>query len=813
MIAPKTTKGSGFCNSICTHLSIAANRLRRNLAFSALAFVAIAVGVAISTLGFAVAYALLLRELPYPHAHRLVALRTQIPEWGTTESLINGTLFREWTEAESLDAIGLMDARVGAVRTPGGAIPAAVVSVTPSIIELFGIKITKGRGFFEVDTANGAQPVALVRESWFRQKTASEEIIGARLVVDQTVYTIVGAIPDDFYLPGLENSSLRSAMLGRADILIPIKIGDTERSEAAERFNYYSVARLNGAASIGQTANELTRLARNALDAVGISLDVRAIVIPMQEAVTRELRRPVLLLMTAVGVLVVAACLNVSMLALAKGTRRKSELSVRMALGATSADIRKMLMFESVIIALGGGGTGCLVAHWAVGMVHALTPASALRAVQVCFDGSVGIFAVSVTALAAALSTFLPMLLVARGCDLAVCAGWARTSTVSTKPYQVIIGMQAWLTMVLLTITGLLSYSFYGLLNAQTGISRGSVTWVEVRVPESHVSSVDNWKLFIERLLTELRQQPGVATAAVASELPLRGESWISGVSIPGDTRPTWEWPEGNVRFVSPEFFEALGVPVMEGGSFRALNEMKQVVLSTSMARVLWGERSALQQKIVYEGDIYEVVGVAGDVLAQPDKPPAPIIYMPHWEWPTSRVNLVVAWKGNARLDASTVRAVAAGVDPDVAVGVARNVKELLAEAIAPQRLQVGIMIVFCAAAMGLALLGVYGVTAYAVSQSTREMGVRQAFGASAWQVCWLIIRRGLHPVFFGSLLGALTALASGELIGSFLSGVGPYNLGVVMGAAVVLNVAGLAACWWPARTASRVDPMTALKS
>jgi predicted permease len=345
------------------------------------------------------------------------------------------------------------------------------------------------------------------------------------------------------------------------------------------------------------------------------------------------------------------------------------------------------------------------------------------------------------------------------------------------------------------------------------GFRAPTVLAADITIPLNKYQEDEQRIRFHEQVLERLHSQPGVVIAALSTAVPLTGETWVDSAWVPGDPRPQFERPIVNVRFVSEDYLETMGIPLIAGRSFTLHDRGRKVaILSERIAESLWPGRVAVGRRFARADDeLFEVIGVAGDVRSDPDQPPAAIVYRPYWEWAPRRVTLVARAAAEPGSIAPAVRSVIRSVDPDVPVPEMRTMHEILEESVAQRKFQMLLSTSFAAAALLLAALGTYGVVSYAVALRTNEMGIRMALGASPSNLRRMVLRQAMIPVVAGITLGTITALLAGRLVRSMLYDVSPNDPAIIAVVITLLAAVGLTGAWSPARRAVKVNPIAVL--
>jgi len=445
-------------------------------------------------------------------------------------------------------------------------------------------------------------------------------------------------------------------------------------------------------------------------------------------------------------------------------------------------------------------------------------PADLPRLSEVHIDAEVLLFAIGLTGLTTVSSAVLPAWRTARHEVSRILKAGGRTATSDTLAFHLRRGLvvaEVGLAVMILATAGLLLGSFARVMHADRGFDAPAVLAADLVPPAAKYARWDQRQAFYDRLLEHLTSSPGIQSAAIINTLPLEGENWVSTVCLPGDTRSDWERPMPNVRFISPDYFRTMGIGLLQGQTFQQTDRSRKVaVVSSRLARALWpGQDGVVGQKFLYadEGE-YEVIGVVQDVRANVDREAVPVVYVPYWNEAMDRAVVVVGTMRDPLSVAGMVRAAIHSVDPDLPIAAMRTMREVLDASVSQRRFQMVVTSAFALCAILLAGLGIYGVVSYTTTQRTKEIGIRATFGARSSDLCWMVLRQGMIPVALGLVSGICGALVCGRLLQSLLYEVkadDPWILAAVAG--VVVSTA-LAACYIPARRATKVDPVVALR-
>lgn len=602
-------------------------------------------------------------------------------------------------------------------------------------------------------------------------------------------------------------------------IFVPKVFRSWERDTLMGGLNFAVIGRLKEGVVPAQATAELNAIGAQIVDMVGQKdMELTAVVQPLKDALVRDSRVGLFVVLGAIGVLLFIACLNLSILGLVRADHRRMESAVRAALGASRVRLAREVLMEAVLIAIPGTVLGMVVALAGVETLLRVMPADLPRLGEVHIDADVLFFAIGLTGLTTVLSAVLPAWRTAKHEISRVLKAGGRTVMSDPLGFHLRRGLvvaEVGLGVMLLATAGLLLGSFARVMRADRGFNAPAVLAADLVPPAAKYSRWEDRQAFYDRLLEHLASSPGIQSAAIINTLPLEGENWVSTACLPGDTRSDWERPMPNVRFISPDYFRTMGIGLLEGRTFQQTDRSRKVaVCSGRLAQTLWpGQDSVVGRKFLYadEGE-YEVVGVVQDVRANADKDAVPAVYVPYWNEAMDRAVVVVGTMRDPLSVAGMIRAAIHSVDPDIPIAAMRTMREVLEESVSQRRFQMLMASTFALCAILLAGLGIYSVVSYAVTRRTKEMGIRAAFGAYPSDLCRMVLRQGMTPVVLGLILGICGALACGRLLQSLLYEVKADSPMILVTVAGTVVLTGLAACYLPARRAARTDPMMALR-
>jgi putative ABC transport system permease protein len=795
--------------------------LRRNPVFTAVAVATLAFGIGGNTAVFTLADTLLLRVIPYPAPDQLVAIETRKSQQPEIEPWSSAPDFFDVRErARSYSAIAAVSPVWSVVLTgrgPAEQLDALYVSAT--MFPMLGVTPAAGRVFApeEDDRSHVSTVVILSHRFWQRRFGGRRDIVGQALVLDSRPCTVIGVLPANFHWVG-------EPMTGRADTIdayLPLSSNTLAGSVRSLRFLKLA-ARLKTGISAMQANDEARAIgaglaAENPSTNRGFDWDAR----PLADLVTSRVRTTMILLSAAVAFVLLMACANVANLLLARASARQKEIGVRVALGASRAQLLRQLLIEGLILAALGGCLGIPLAVGALRFLSATGPDTLLRGLSLTLDAR----ALAVTAGAVLLCALLAGLPPALRMTIDQTAEALRDSgrgvvTGHRRLRAALVSGQIAAALVLLVGAGLLMQSFRHVLDVRPGIdahnliAMSSQLQAVMRTPEQRTA-------FWQRIRTMLEGAPGVTGAAAVSRLPFAGANLGTWVYVEGRTIPGEPGREAEYRVCTANYFAVIGIPLIAGRAFDAhddLNPAAVAIVNQTMARQFWPGLDPVGRRIKLGSNPESapwitVVGVVGDVRHFGlEAEPRPEMYRTYAVNPLGAPNLVVRVRANAGPMAGDLAGKIRGLDPNLALYGVELMETLVEHSTAQRRFVLLLLAVFALSALLVAGVGVYGMVAQAVSQRTAEIGLRMALGATQGAVLALVVRQGARLLIGGMAAGLALAVALAWFMRGMLFAMGPFDPLAFISAALVLAGFALAACYIPARRATRVDPMAALR-
>jgi putative ABC transport system permease protein len=797
-------------------LRLGVRTLRRSPLTTSLALLILALGIGANTAIFSVISGVLLEPLPFPRPERLILVVDSAPRLGFPRFSSSPPNFRDWRQQTrtfaTLDAF-----HTDHFNLAGGARPVAVAGaqVTGDFFRTLGIAPLHGRLFLPEDDRPGAEPVAVVSyDLWKTRFGGDPRAVGRRIVVDGRFRTVVGIAPRGCRFPR------------QTAIWLPLALDYAKEHRGA---HYLTVlGRLRPEVSVRQAqadmsaiAGRLERLYPDANTAWGVTLE------PLHERMVADIKPALVLLERAVWVVLLIACANVANLLMARMSARVREIAVRAALGAGRGRLMRQVVAETVVLFLGGGALGLLLAWSGTRALLALDPGVIPRAETVGLDGRVLLYALAVSLAAGVLVGLAPALAAsAPGLQGALkeggraVAGGGRGRLLRNG----LVAAEVALALALLIAAGLLLRSFARLQSVRPGFDPHGVMTAVLSLPEVKYPDDARQAQFFDQLLERVRALPGVEHAATVFPLPLSGAGFNLAFVVAGRPKPPpTEVPIADVMGISPDYFLAMNIPLLAGRGFTGqdrVGSQQVLIVNRTMARKIWPGESPLGKRITFDDESgpkakwLTVVGLVGDVRAAAlGKEPRSQAYWPQLQRPFSEVALVLrTTRPPARL-VEPVRQVVLALDRDLPLDRVQTLEAVVAGSLSSNRVKTQLIGIFGALALVLAAAGIYGLVSYTVAQRTHEIGIRMALGAGRGEVLRMVIRQGMVLVAAGLSMGLVVSWAAGRLVADQLFEVSAADPLTYAGVPLVLAAVALVANWLPARRAAEIDPLEALRS
>jgi putative ABC transport system permease protein len=807
--------------------------LAKSPGFTAIALATLALGIGANTAIFSVVNAVLLRPLPFVESQRIVAISEKLPAF--TEAMpMNAPDYRAFSDRQrSFDTLAIYSDKH--LDLSGGGEPERIegARTSASVFPLLGIPPLMGRTFTPDEDQPGRNVAVLSYGLWKRRFAGDPNVLGRTISLDRLPYTVIGVMPASFQFP-LKGDRWSGEP---ADLWVPMAFTPYELQAWGTMYNHRVLARLKPGITLPEaqsdastTMAEVEKLYPASLASYFQGQHVGTVVQPYNQVVTGNIRTPLLVLLVAVGVVLLIACANVANLLLARATGRQREVAVRAALGAGRWRLVRQMFSESLLLGIVSGVAALFVAYWGVGALTSIAPADLPRMQEVQMDGRVLSFAFLLSMVITVLFGVIPALQATHADPHESLKEGGRGMGASRGRRRVQNGLivsQMALAVMLLISAGLLVRSFVSLLETDPGFRQERVLTMTVPLPlraYSHGSEVRN---FFEELLRRTSTLSGASAVGFSTDLPLNAQE-REGVDIEGVDAAKNGLPEVTQSWIMGDYFGAMGISLKRGRIFAAdegTGKPGVVIISETAARTYWPGQDPIGKRMKFGGsDWTTVIGVAGDVKDAAMQSPAgshtytpylqvadDTLVMPTWD-ELRTLHLAVRTQADPAAVVSAVRGTIASLDPQIAVADVKTMQANVQESIAPQRFNLLLLGLFAAVAVFLAALGVYGVLSYSVTQRTREIGVRVAMGAQRGSILAMTIREGMKLTFAGAAIGLVGALLLTRLMAGLLYSVTARDPLTFAAVIAVMSLVSLAACYLPARRATRVDPLVALR-
>jgi putative ABC transport system permease protein len=818
-------------NTLIQDVRYGARMLLKNPGITFVVILALALGIGANTAIFSVVDTVLLRPLPYVDADRLVFLNETSK--AMDEISVSYPNFTDWrNQNQVFENIGVYNRNSYNLTGAGEAERIITGQVSADLFAALRVNPLMGRLFTNDEDKPGGTPVVILSYPlWQRRFGGQAGILNQQLTLNNKSYTVIGIMPDGYQFPS------------RVEMWVPVGqlSGETSWQHRGNHPGLYGVARMKPGVTFAQAKAEMDMIGTNlekqyqdsnAGNGVGLH--------PLLEVFVGDVRRPLWVLFAAVAFVLLIACANIANLLLARAQSRQKEMAIRSAMGAGRWRIARQLLTESVLLALVGGTLGMLVAQWGIKLILYISPDAIPRSKEIGLDWRVLAFTIGLSFVTGLLFGLVPALQAGvvdvhetlketgRGTSG---KHWLRSSLVIVE-----VGT----TLVLLVGAGLMIRSFYHLQKVNPGFSYDHLTSFSVSLPRKKYAENEQREQFYNRLLENVRALPGVEATAAASGLPLGNNGWQTSFVVDGRPRPSRDQtPLMEACLVTTDYFKAMNIPVKSGRAFESrddrswvvgkdfskLNDdekemapLNSIVIDEEFARRYWPGEEAVGKRIAMGSEknprILTVLGVVGRVKMDGLSTDSKRVqgYFPFAQIPNEGMTVIIKAAGDPNQLIAAVRDQVKAIDPDQPIYSVRTMDDIRAESVAPERLNLTLLSIFAGIALVLAVVGIYGVMSYSVTQRTHEIGIRMAIGAQPRDVFRMIILQGMMLALIGVGIGLVGAFLLTRLMASMLFGVEPTDPATFAAIAVLLTTVALVACYVPGRRATKVDPVVSLR-
>jgi putative ABC transport system permease protein len=780
--------------------------------FTALAILTLALGIGANTAIFSVVYSVLLRSLPFPDADRVV-LFGGLNRAGKL-SAVSPLDFQDFSKQsriftstaaftdETYNLMGTSDP----VRVSGAA-------VTCGFFNVFGLKLAAGRTFYADECKQGAEKLAVISFSLWQSRYSGANVVGQQINLDGTPYTIIGIAARQFDFP-------RGTQIWRRLVFDPHEVDPGQRGARW----LIAVGRLKDGVSMQQAKAQMSAVAKRLSQLYPRTNEDRgATAARLQDHMVRNVKTALFVLLGAVALVLLIACANVANLLLAQATSRQSEVAVRSALGAGTFRLVRQFLAESLLLTMISGLAGILLAFWLRVVLTSLAPVTLPQPIDSDLNLGVFLFGFGCATIAGIIVGLFPALHAVRNISDTLKNAGRSLASESKRTRRLLVSAEIALALMLLAGAGLLIRSFAELQRVSPGFQSSNVLTFAISLPASKYSAAHQISAFYREMLQRLRSKPGVVEAGAVFGLPMTDIFGAgSSFEITGSAQPEEE-PIAAMRIATPGYFEALKIQLKSGRTFQDSDNVDSTnvaIINESAAKKYWPGKNPVGQSLRLHVSLIggtekprRIIGVVGNTRHQGlDQEAEPEIFISHQQHPIEMMNIVIRTANDPSSLVSTVRNEMKVLDPQLPIWEVKTMDEILSNSLSERRFTMFLLSSFAFLAILLGAVGIYGVLSYTVTQRTREIGLRMAMGAQQRDVLSLFLREGVSLTFFGVLAGLLGAFFLTRVLSKLLYQVratDPLTFGAVI---LLLALVAIASSYFPARKATRIDPMTALR-
>ncbi len=794
--------------------------LRKSPGFTTVAVLTLALGIGANTAIFSMINGILLASIPYQNPDDLYVVREDIQLGAQLYpgSVDNGGNFEMWRrQCGSFAGIAALEPVNDDLDLGDSAVQVHGTRASANLFSVLGVHPQLGRPFLpEEDQPGRNREVILTHTFWSGWLNSNPGIIAKTIRLNGYDYTVVGVLPSDFYFPKFDqlDGEPIAGWTSTIQYFVPLALEPWEAKPAVgNNMNFTVIARLKPGVTRQQALADLDSVEADISrhDAHAFGAVLRGNLVPFKTAVVGGTKKMLWMLIAGAGIVLVIVCVNLASLLLSRNVNRTSEMAVRAALGATRWSLLRQFLAEGVLLVGVGGALGLMLAI------------SIPRLESIHVDFTVLTFTIVVSLAAGLMFSFLPALRLSHAEPLDALKSAAATTSgaqSASRLRNALTGAEVALCTVVLISALLLTESLIRVIQQNRWLDVQHVVAVDLIAPTNEYRTQAKRQQLYDTLLAKVGALPGAAVAGFSNALPLRGGMWGESFDFLEAPQPEDKQVNANVRFVSPNYFRAIGIALLEGRFFTQSDEgQHEVILSEAFARDALPGRDPIGTHLrcgalpgAQKDQLCTVTGVVADTRTEADQVPQPIVYFPYWVWSPNDISLVVRAEANPESTMIAVRGLLRSMDPQIAIPHEQTMRDIVSEAVAPRRFVVNLGILFAGFATFLAALGLYGVISFSVAQRTHEIGIRMALGADGFEVVRMVIARGLKLSLGGLSVGLVCAFVVTRLIGSLLYAVKPSDALTFAGVSVLLIIVALLASYIPARRATQVDPMVALR-
>ena len=801
-------------HTLLQDLRYAFRMLMKAPVFTGVAVVTLAIGIGLNTAMFSVVHTVLMKPLPFGQPDRLIAVFDSSPKLGVLQGAVSPANFLDW-RAQNKSLEGLSAYNTGTVTLTGSGNPKQIdlVQATPPFFGTMHAQPLLGRGFVEEEGEQGRDHVVVLSHRLWQQSFGSDpSMVGRSIQLDGEGYQVIGVMPASFQFP-----------ISGTDVWVPLSFD--ARSKAARGAHYLAtIGRLKDGVALEQAQSDLKQIG-DRLSAMYPKTNAKdtATLMSYRDALVGDVRPSLLVLLGGVGFVVLIACVNVANLLLARSAARERELAIRTALGAAKSRIIRQLLTESALLSVIGAGIGVAMAVWLQAAIARFGPKDVPLLDVVGIDSSVLMFTAGLAVVTTFLFGLLPAMKAAAS-DLNVAMKAGGMGSVGGKHHRTVrntlVVAELALSIMLLVGAGLLIRSFTRLSGIDPGFQPKGIMTFSLSLPTVRYKESGQMNQFYDQVMERFRAVPGVQSAGAVNMLPLGDMRFSSSMAIDNSED---DGQSAQLRVASDGYFETMQIPLMQGRLFNAqdrLDTQRVLLISASAAKRFFPKGDAIGHSVKFgarpgnEKLQGVIVGIVGDVhaLGLAVAPP-PMFYAPYTQSGTSFAFFVIRAQGTPEGLLESLMGQVRGVDPNIPLADIMPMESLVSNSVSERRFYMFLLGLFAAVALLLSAVGIYGVISYSVTQRTREIGVRVALGARQADIINMVLREAMVMVFIGVAFGLITAALLTRFLSALLFGVGTHDPVTMLTVSVTLVAFALFASYWPARRATQVDPLVALRA
>lgn len=805
----RTSWGFPFLESLLQDVRYGLRGLRKAPGFTAVAAITLALGIGATTAIFSIVNTVLIRPLPYKDSARLAQIHTvspMFPEFQLGESKPDFDDIQAGTH--SFEAMAISQKKTTNLTAPGTPEEVDAANISANFFSLLGVSTALGRTFQpEDEERKNGDVVLLSQHIWHERFGSDANVVGKTITLEEKLYTVIGVMPGNFESPGKD------------DLWLPF-LKSSEAASKRDNWFFGVLAKVKAGQSMQAAQTELDGMAERLTSKYpGDEKGIKFKLTPLQESVVGDAKSGFIPLLGAVGFLLLIACANVSNLILSRGVQRQSEMAIRAALGASRPRILRQLLIESLLLSCIGGAAGILLAVYGIAAYRALAPANVPRLNELHADFTIAWIALALSSITGILCGLAPALHTSRpDLNLALKERLASGTPTRFSMRSALVVTEVALALVLLDGSALMVQSMVRMLSVDTGFRTDHMLTAELNLPKSRYATPESQQIFAQQLLDTLHANERLKNVAV-SDAPafhgLRMTTFYGNDSLETGGKSTTL----QERAVSPEFFETMRIRLISGRIFQQTDikgAPHVAIINEALMKRYFPGQDPIGKTIQFSPKAESQVRIAGVVADTRDvqlrAAPRPQIYLSLIQNESQSLNLFIRTSTDPLALATELRKTVWSIDKDQPISHVQSMTEVVSQSVAEPRFRTGLLGVFAAAGLTLTLVGIYGVVSYMAGQRTREIGIRVALGAQRGNVLQLVLGQGVRLTIAGAIVGVLGSLALTRLLKSELFGIKPTDPVTLIGAAVLMLLVALAACYLPARRATHIDPLVALR-